>query len=105
MEGTIGGAPVEIAALNSAQNETGAFVTPDCLTVYFASTRSGTALIYTAKRAAIGQPFAAPTVVTDFKLPAGASQEDPWLSPDGRTFAFASDVAGNGNKDVYLSTR
>lgn len=29
----------------------------------------------------------------------GGNQEDPWLSPDGRTFAFASD------KDIFLSTR
>jgi hypothetical protein len=38
--------------------------------------------------------------VLDFPI-AGTSdgQEDPWLSPDGRTFAFAR------NKDIYLSTR
>lgn len=31
------------------------------------------------------------------------AQEDPWRSPDARTFVFASDAAGT--KDIHLSTR
>lgn len=104
-EGVVGSAPKAITELNSTASETGSFATPDCLTVYFASTRSGTNLLYTAHRTALTQPFTPPTVVTDFAIAgaATAAQEDPWMSVDGRTFAFASDASGT--KDVYLSTR
>jgi len=50
----------------------------------------------------VTSPWAPPTPITDFKM-LGGSQEDPWLSPDGHTFVFVSDVAGT--KDVYISTR
>ena len=104
VEGTVGSASTPIGELNSAQNETGTFVTSDCLTIYFASNRSGTSMLYTSSRASLTAKFAPPTVVTDFMIPGGnGNEEDPWMSPDGRTFAFASDAAGT--KDVYLSTR
>jgi hypothetical protein len=105
VEGTIGGAtaaPLDV--LNSASNETSAFLTEDCLTIYFASNRTNRVRIYVSHRTAIGQPWQPPATVDDFKIGAGTdNQEDPWLSPDGRTFAFASDASGS--KDVYLSTR
>lgn len=107
-EGTLGaGAPVAIASLNSAAaNDTGAFLTQDCLTIYFASFRTPTEKIFTAHRAMVGDRWPATTQVDDFKIGTGGdNQEDPWLSPDGKTFALASDAAGNGNKDIYLSTR
>jgi dipeptidyl aminopeptidase/acylaminoacyl peptidase len=104
-EGTIGGAlPAAIPALNTLQNETGVFVTQDCLTVYFQSARVNPTMIYTAHRASLTAPWSEPAQVTDFAA-IGGNQEDPWLSPDGHTFAFVSDAAGSGNKDVYLSTR
>lgn len=103
MEGTAGGAaPTLLAELNSPQNEIGASLTPDCLTIYFASNRAGTVALYTSKRASLAAPFAPPTLMTEFAA-VGGNQEDPWLSPDGRTFGFVSDVAGT--KDLYLSTR
>lgn len=103
-EGTLGGAaPVAIAALNSASNETAPFLTQDCLAIYFASNRSTQVRIYVSHRPAIGQPWDPPAVVADFKIAGDDNQEDPWLSADGRTFVFASDA--RGSKDVYLSTR
>jgi hypothetical protein len=101
VEGILGGdAPNVIAELSSTENDTGPFVTPDCLTIYFASNRSGASRIYTSRRTAVTEPWPAPAPVLDFPV-AGTSdgEEDPWLSPDGRTFAFAHD------KDIYLSTR
>jgi hypothetical protein len=101
VEGTLGGdPPMRIAELSSTENDTGPFLTQDCLTIYFASARSGASMIYTSQRAAVTEPWPAPTPVLDFPI-AGTSdgQEDPWLSPDGRTFAFAR------SKDIYLSTR
>jgi len=103
-QGTIGGgAPVVVDSLSAVgANETGTFLTQDCLTTYFASVRSGANRIYTSTRAAVTDPWPAPTMVSDF-LALGGNQEDPWMSPDQRTFVFASDVSGT--KDVYLSSR
>jgi hypothetical protein len=101
VEGTLGGGPpTTIAELSSTENDTGPFLTQDCLTIYFASNRSGSPRIYTSHRTTVTEPWPAPTPVLDFPI-AGTSdgEEDPWLSPDGRTFAFARD------KDIYVSTR
>jgi len=103
VEGTVGGAtPTPITELNSPQNETGAFVTQDCLTVFFQSARVSPTMIYTAHRASLTSPWTDLAQVTDF-LAIGGNQEDPWLSPDGHTFTFASDASGS--KDMYISTR
>ncbi len=103
-QGTIGGgAPAVVASLSAVgASETGTFLTQDCLTTYFASVRSGANRIYTSTRVAVTDPWPAPTMVSDF-VALGGNQEDPWLSPDQRTFVFASDVSGT--KDVYLSSR
>jgi hypothetical protein len=105
VEGVVGGAdPIGVDALNSMASETGAFLTADCLTVYFASTRSNTSRLYRAQRNSLTSPWSQPARVTDFAV-TGGNQEDPWISPDGKTFAFVSDAAAAGNKDIYLSTR
>ncbi|MBA3394423.1 MAG: PD40 domain-containing protein [Deltaproteobacteria bacterium] len=102
-EGTLGGgAPTLVAELSSASGETGAFLSKDCLTAYFASTRSGTNKIYTSTRASVTSPWSPPTEVADFAA-LGGDQEDPWVSDDNRTFLLSSNSAGN--KDVYISTR
>lgn len=102
-QGTLGSPPTVCTELNAATgSETGTFLSPDCRTVYFASTRSGTNKLYRATRPAIGSPFSAPELVTDFGALGGA-QEDPWMSTDQRTFVFVSDK--NGTKDIYISTR
>jgi Tol biopolymer transport system component len=104
-EGTLGGgAPAAIPSLNSPDNETGSFLTQDCLTIYFASTRVTPQKIFVSHRATATAAWPQPMPVDDFKITGGnGNQEDPWLSSDGRTFAFASDAAGD--KDIYLSTR
>jgi Tol biopolymer transport system component len=106
-EGDLGGAaPVAITTLNEptnqSSNETGTLVTPDCLTIYFASNRVSPTRMFRAQRASITAPWPAPTRVDDF-ADLGGGQEDPWISSDQRTFAFASDASGT--KDLYLSTR
>ncbi len=105
--GTLGSTnqPTPITELNSAQNETGTYLSPDCLTIYFASTRptsTSPSMIYKSTRPSLTAAWAPPTAMTDFKM-LGGSQEDPWLSPDDHTFVFVSDVAGT--KDVYIGTR
>jgi hypothetical protein len=102
-EGTLGGgAPTIVAPLSSTANEIGAFLTQDCLTAYFASAVSGTLQLYTSTRTAVTAAWPSPAAVTDFTALGGA-QEDPWVSPDNRTFALVSNISGS--KDVYLSTR
>jgi hypothetical protein len=102
-EGTVGSPPTVSTALSSPDGaETGPFLSPDCKTVYFASARSGTNLIYVSTRASLAGSWSAPQPVDDFQSLGGA-QEDPWVSPDQRTFALVSNVTGT--KDVYLSTR
>ncbi len=101
--GTIGGgAPTVVSELSSLANETGSFLSPDCLTTYFTSARSGTAMIYTARRTSVTAAWQPPTLVNDF-AGVGGAQEDPYLSADGRTFVFVSNVSGT--KDVYITTR
>lgn len=102
-EGTIGSPPTVNAQLSDPTgSETGTFLSPDCLTVYFASTRSGTNQIWRSARPSIGAAWSAPEMVTDFAALGGA-QEDPWVSADQRTFVLVSNV--RGTKDVYISTR
>jgi hypothetical protein len=96
------GGPTLVAELSSTAEETGTWLSADCLTVYFASKRSGANRLYTATRSSPDAPWPQPEMVTDF-LALGGNQEDPWLAPDGNTFVLASDVAGN--KDVYMATR
>ena len=97
------GAPVQ--SLNSAASEISTFLSPDCLTVYFASNRSNTTQIYTSQRNTTSDPWPAPTMVTDFGT--ANDNEDAYLSPDKRTFVFASvrDGSAANDKDLYFSTR
>lgn len=104
-EGVLGGgAPQIVTELSSANSETGPFVTKDCLTAHFASTRGNgtTNLIYTSSRTAVDQPWSMPVAIDDFAI-LGGSQQDPFISADTRTFVFVSDVSGTN--DVYISTR
>ena len=103
-QGTMGNPPAVCDELSSTSSETGTFVSRDCKTVYFASNRSGTNRLYVASRPAVGMPFNPPEMVVDF-LGLGGNQEDPWLSPDLRTFVFVSDIGTGLTKDVYISTR
>lgn len=105
VEGVLGGPAAEpITAVNSSNaSDTGAFVTADCTTLYLASTRSGNSRLYRAVRASADVAFSVrPSRVTDF-ADLGGEQEDPWISPDGRTFAFVSNP--DGDKDVFIATR
>jgi len=102
-EGTIGAAPTVSTELSdAAAAETGPFLTPDCLTTYFASLRTPPLKIYTSTRASLTSPWSTPVAFTEFAA-IGGDQEDPWMSPDMRIFSFVSNIAGT--KDQYLVTR
>jgi hypothetical protein len=103
-EGVLGqGLPAavpELAAMTGS--ETGTFLTQDCLTITFASTRNTTNELFTSTRTAIGSPFSPPAQITFFQA-LGGNQQDPFISTDQRTFTFVSDIGGTN--DVYISTR
>ncbi|HEY1549321.1 MAG TPA: hypothetical protein VGG28_15955 [Kofleriaceae bacterium] len=105
-EGTLtGGATTIDTTLNSADSEISTFLSKDCLTVYFASNRSGQTQLYTATRTAVGQPWTTPTTLDVPLSPADATDnEDPWISIDQRTFVLASIRTGT-TKQLYISTR
>ncbi len=105
-EGTTGNAPTLVTDLSSATTgDTGIFPSADCLTVYFASSRSGPNRIYKSTRASLTAPWSTPAILQDFLtgVPDTVNQEDPWVSADQKTFVFASTSAGS--KDEYISTR
>jgi len=106
-EGVLGGgAPTAIAELDTTGYESSAYLTPDCLTLYFAANRNGQRDLFVTERASVSDPWQTPSPLDQFNDPV-AGDEDPWMSPDGRTFVFASDRAmpGSGKHDVYMSTR
>ncbi len=103
VEGTItAGATTVLTALNSPQADQGTLLMPDCKTLYFQSNRDGEFNIYMATRANATAAWGPAMKLPDFNTTT-FSEEDPWLSPDGRTFVYVSNASGN--KDVYISTR
>lgn len=108
-DGVLGnGAPTKNNQLSSDNTEIGNFLTQDCLTAYFASSRDDVNnrlfQIFTAKRVSPDAAFGTPTAITDF-ADLGGSQEDPFLSNDQRTFLFTADLNDGNGKDLYISTR
>jgi hypothetical protein len=98
-------APSPLDALNqptTADNLSGFFVTE--LEIWFASTRPGGAGmhdIYRAVRPSVDQPFGTPIPVAGINGP--SRDDDPWLSPDGHTLFFTSEISGN--QEIYVARR
>ncbi len=88
--------PSPAIELNSIENDGDVFLSGNKLTVCFASNRSGSAGvdIYCATRASATVPFDAPVRVPDINSP--QTDQDPWLSPDGKVMIFWSDRDGTG---------
>jgi hypothetical protein len=105
-EGTLGnGAGTLIASLSSPYSDVGAHLSPDCLTMYFASTRADqtNSEIYVTTRASVGGAWSAPQLVDAFNA-SGTSQDDPGITPDQHLFVFTRQSTGVPNA-IYTSTR
>ncbi len=78
---------VLVDSVNSAEDDTAPVLTPDELTIFFASTRGGGQDdIWTATRASVNEPFGAPTNVMELNT---AGREVPsFVSADGCTLFF-----------------
>jgi len=97
-----------LTELNSAYNDWDAAFANDGLTLMFASDRSerpglsGALHIYEATRASKDVPFSAPVLLEELAA-AGAVDEDPWLSNDGRHVVWSS--TREGRRQLYEAFR
>ena len=101
-------APVAVAAVNTASNEFRPNVRKDGREIVFDSDRAGglgATDIYSASRSSVGDAWSAPANLgTDINTAAGESRAS--LSWDGTTLLFGSAKAGGeGQSDIYYSTR
>jgi Tol biopolymer transport system component len=102
LEGMLGGgSPTVIAALSSPGFDSSPYLTPDCLSIYFASDRSGSTDLFEAHRSSVAEPWLPPTPVADFNT--GFNEEDPWISRDARLFLFSRNVGATS--DLYIAAR
>lgn len=71
-----------------------AFLTDDGLSLYvnLSTGDDDGGDLYVARRATLDEPFSAPEPITE--LNTSGDERDPWLSPDGTHFFFASDRDG-----------
>jgi hypothetical protein len=76
------------------------FLTEDGLTLFYSSAASeGEGDLYYALRPSADAAFGEPTPIGE--LNTDADERDPWLSPDGKWFYFATD--SEGTLDIYYS--
>lgn len=100
-EGAMGQTPTRLAISTTGGVDTAPFLTPDCLTLYWAKDNGGQLDIFVATRPTMADPW---TVVGAVPIVSTAGrEEDPWLSPDGRRLYLASSV--DTEFDLYLATR
>jgi hypothetical protein len=94
-------------SLNTYGLEGSAYVTPDGLTLYFFSDRSGgpgLRDLWTATRASTSADFGAVEVVANVN--SSAREHLPWLTPDRLGLLFASDRSGGqGGWDIWIAER
>ena len=96
------GAPVEVQGVNSTAYDSTFVPTPDELTAYFYSTRTGDADIYRATRPDLASAW---TVARVDELASPAIEQEPSLSPDGTLLTFSTNRAPNlGNLDIWYAT-
>ncbi len=97
------GTPVAVAAVNTGTTSDGnPMLSADGLELYLNSDRSGNNELYVATRASTADDFGAPVLIDELNDPA-AQDQDPWISPDGRTLYFVSDRLGT--TQLFISTR
>jgi hypothetical protein len=99
-------APVMVSTVNTPSLEYTPALTPDELTLYFASNRPdsparGDLDIWVSKRASRDVPFEAPVNVQELNTAAG---EDPeWISPDNCRLYFSR--SGPTGVKIYMAER
>lgn len=97
----------ELVGVNSPQIDTVPYLSPDELTLYLGSTRSGVRYeVFRATRPNSTSSFGTPGLLADLQAVDGTGFFNPVVTRDGRTIYFDSDRAGGlGFGDVYLAQR
>jgi len=93
--------PTPLDTLNSPATDYGAQITPDGLTLYFDSDRTGTNEVYVAQRSDRGSPFGAP--VRESALSGGSFTGDQ--SPTGDQLELYFDSTRSGTSCIYVAHR
>lgn len=98
-----------IAELNTPFSQSNPIVSPDGMTVYFATTRvdvvpaSSGNNIWSATRTQMGGSFGTPAPVEP--LNSDKNEYPRWISPDGCRLYLQSDRPGIGKLDIYVAER
>jgi Tol biopolymer transport system component len=101
-EGTGWGPAMRLDGVSSAGDEGNPFFTEDLLALYYdAGPIGGETDLHVATRLTAEQTFATRRLE---ELSGPTGEEDPWVSPDGRTIYFAR-YAGDGTQDIYVAIR
>lgn len=97
------GPPTEVAGINSDLDDAAARFSDDELEVTFSRRTGGLWDLWRAQRAAVGDPFGPPTLLTTVN----SVSNDLWptLSPDGLTLLFEADRTIPGTYHIWRSTR
>jgi hypothetical protein len=92
---------VNLSELNTSSNDGSASVSPDGLTVFFASDRNGLGQIFTAARPSLDAPFGSPELLSVLDSP-GSGNSQPALSSDGTALYFTRFYATE-RTDIWVS--
>lgn len=87
------GTPVPVTEVNTGSSDGNPMLSADGLELFINSDRSTNNELYVATRASTADAFGLPVPIAELNDPA-ADDQDPWISPDGRTLYFTSDRAG-----------
>ena len=100
--------PVNVTSINSAANDLSPYLSPNGLSLYFASTRPGGVGgedLWVARRTSVTETFGAPVSFGAVVNTSGA-ERSPALSSDGLSLYFATTRSGgSGAFDIWVSTR
>lgn len=96
--------PVALDAVNSASTDIEPMLSPDGLTLYFASSRDGNMDAFLATRPSAGAPFA--NVQNNTQVGTADSETRFALSFDGlEAFLATNRAGGQGGADIWIATR
>jgi len=90
-----------LAEINSSALDVHPYISPDGLTLYFASNRNGTWQLFKATRESLGAPFGNLEHLSFFDSP-GCAIQYPFLSSDGSAFYYGRWKSGE-MMDIYVS--
>jgi hypothetical protein len=92
-----------LTEINTGSHESGPFISPDGLMLYFSSDRNGTTQLFKAVRNSLSEPFGSLEHLSIFDTPGGHSYR-PCVSSDGGAFYFARFLPDE-DADIYVSYR